>query len=198
MIERIHKMGVLAEKVRRFEKARHWYWELRDRVRYMRGIRKLCDAWYYIKCAVWHRYNRVHVKTLPPTWCDRCQLLPHAMFQVLDDFVKRECSPGIVDWNSDEPHRTARAKMDELLNWWHNVYLAFDPYKEIDRSRMSTDEERFVPIGGKDGKADFYEFHMNDYERDFYDEVNRKEAELEKELDVRMKELVELHRWFWT
>lgn len=48
------------------------------------------EPWYWLKCAVWHRYNVVRVRTLPPTWCDRDRLLLHAAFQVLTDFVERE------------------------------------------------------------------------------------------------------------
>lgn len=51
--------------------------------------RRLHDAWYWLKCRLWHRYNVV-VCQLPPTWCDRDYLLLYAAFQILEDFVKRE------------------------------------------------------------------------------------------------------------
>lgn len=48
------------------------------------------EPWCWLKCAVWHRYNVVRVRSLPPTWCDRDRLLLHAAFQVLVDFVEKE------------------------------------------------------------------------------------------------------------
>lgn len=48
------------------------------------------DPWYWLKCSVWHRYNVVRCRSLPPTWCYRDRLLLHVSFQVLTDFVERE------------------------------------------------------------------------------------------------------------
>lgn len=55
-----------------------------------RTIRRLNDGWYWLKCAVWHRYNVIHIRTLGPTFCDRDDVLLHAAFQILTDFVDRE------------------------------------------------------------------------------------------------------------
>lgn len=46
--------------------------------------------WYWLKCRLWHRYNVVHIHSLPPTWNDRDQVMLHAAFQVLVDFVQKE------------------------------------------------------------------------------------------------------------
>lgn len=177
----------------------YWKWyDFKDRVRHAPGIRQLCDAWYYLKCALWHKYNRVHVKTLPPTWCDRCTLLPHAMFQILRDFVDRECSPGIVDWDSDDDHRKARAKMNELLNWWDNTYLKFDCCEGYDISKCMPEEERNTPIKDENGKIVAYEWNSNDYEKQFFDEANRKEEAMRQELTCKLKELIDLRDYLWT
>jgi hypothetical protein len=39
---------------------------------------------------LWHRYNVIVCRALPPTWCDRDYLLVYAAFQILEDFVERE------------------------------------------------------------------------------------------------------------
>jgi len=60
---------------------RHWFRNL---------LRRLHDAWYWLRCRLWHRYNVVICRALPPTWCDRDYLLLFAAFQLLEDFVKQE------------------------------------------------------------------------------------------------------------
>lgn len=45
---------------------------------------------YWLKCAVWYRYNVVKCRRLPPTWCDRDALMLHVAFQLLTDFIERE------------------------------------------------------------------------------------------------------------
>jgi len=61
---------------------------------FSRRLRHFCfrlhDAWYWLKCRLWHRYNVVVCRALPPTWCDRDYLLLYAAFQILEDFVQQE------------------------------------------------------------------------------------------------------------
>ena len=60
-------------------------------------LKKLSHLWYrtkyvyyYYKCYFFHPYNKLHIKTLPPTWQDRDVVLLHAAFQCLVDFVEGE------------------------------------------------------------------------------------------------------------
>ncbi len=66
----------------------------RTRVKLRRKIQAICrwwhDSWYWIKCRLWHRYNVVVCRPLPPTWCDRDYLLLFAAFQILENFIQQE------------------------------------------------------------------------------------------------------------
>jgi hypothetical protein len=53
-------------------------------------FRRLHDAWYWLKCRLWHRYNVVYVRCLPPTWHDRDYLILYAAFTLLEEFVEKE------------------------------------------------------------------------------------------------------------
>lgn len=44
------------------------------------------------------------IHTLEKGWCDRDQIMLHAAFQLLVDFVERENPDQIVDWNSEPEH----------------------------------------------------------------------------------------------
>lgn len=112
-----------------FHRIQYAYHEIKFSIRHLPVIRKIFDTWYYTKCALWHKYNRVHVKSLSPTWHDRDTLLEHAMFQILSDFITKERCDEQVNWDGTPEHRKARDKMTELLNWWNNTYLKFDPYE---------------------------------------------------------------------
>jgi len=46
------------------------------------------------------------IETLDKGWCDRDQVLLHAAFQILVDFIEKE-DPENIDWNSNELHRRA-------------------------------------------------------------------------------------------
>ena len=36
---------------------------------------RIHDSWYYLKCLLFHRYNVIKVRSLPPTWVDRDELM---------------------------------------------------------------------------------------------------------------------------
>jgi hypothetical protein len=110
----------------------------RRRYRLRRLIRRLHDAWYWLTCWLWHPYNVVVCRDLPPTWCDRDYLLLYAAFTILEEFVEREeghfHEPDVFalynDYNGDDPDEKADVEayarkmaadwktIHELYDWW--------------------------------------------------------------------------------
>ncbi|HEX3034348.1 MAG TPA: hypothetical protein VHT73_04330 [Thermodesulfobacteriota bacterium] len=58
------------------------------------------------------------IQTLDKGWHDKDEVLLHAAFQLLVDFVEKERPDKIVDWTSDELHRRARKEIKSLYKWW--------------------------------------------------------------------------------
>ena len=94
-----------------------------------RLLYRLHEGWYWLKCRLWHRYNVVVCRALPPTWQDRDYLLLYAAFQLLEDFVKKEqpwewagdvYAVYIVDCDEEMARdREATWKtVHELYDWW--------------------------------------------------------------------------------
>jgi len=76
------RMYALVEKRKHFP--HNFFWWLR------KCKIKIADGYYYCKCRIFHPYNVVKVKTLPPTWVDRDLLLLHASFAIFCDVVEKE------------------------------------------------------------------------------------------------------------
>jgi len=148
-------------------------------------IRNFNKAWYYLRCWVWHRYNRVHIKTLSPTWIDRDTVLVHAMFQVLSDFIERE-KPQEVLVTEGGMHDDEWKEIFRLYNWWKNVALKFDSMHDYD-----TIEHKPLTF------ENMNESHTEE-EQQWWNEVRRREQEFEVELLANMKRLCELRGMLWT
>ena len=87
------------------------------------------QIWYRFKCWAWYRYTTVKPRYLPHTWTDRDDVLPHVMFEVLSQFIERECTPECIDWEAsghmitvDGVEKNVRQEMQELYDWWHQEY----------------------------------------------------------------------------
>jgi hypothetical protein len=60
----------------------------------------------------------VHIRTLKSGWCDRDEILLHAAFQILADYMEKEKPGRIIDWSHDAPHRKAWREINDLYLWW--------------------------------------------------------------------------------
>lgn len=59
----------------------------------------------------------LRVQTLSKGWHDRNEILLHAAFQILIDFVEQERPDKIVDWNHDVTHRRVWKEITSLYRW---------------------------------------------------------------------------------
>ena len=62
--------------------------------------------------------KRLKITTLDKGWHDKDEVLLHAAFQLLADFVEGERPEKIVDWDFDEQHKVAWAEITSLYKWW--------------------------------------------------------------------------------
>lgn len=79
--------------------------------------RRIRDGSYWLTCWAWHRFNVIRISTLGPTWHDRDDVLLHAAFQILTDFVDLEHP---FD-HFDVANSHNRAEWEEILRlyaWW--------------------------------------------------------------------------------
>lgn len=123
------------------------------------------QLWYQFKCWVWHRYSTVKPRHLGHTWVDRSELMPHTIFEILSDFIEKECGDDChVQWYADEsdtetgwtPHTVevageqvnVRDEMQDLYDWWHKDYLINIEHihDEWHKHREKHVKDVFVPV----------------------------------------------------
>lgn len=161
-----------------WNKIRYKYWKV---VPY--NYRPL-TLWYRLKCRLCHRYNVVYVKTLPSTWCDRDDLLLHATFQILVDFIENEHEIKSI-WYEDK-YCTSRAsdwiELYGLYSWWKYDYPNPLHEKTLDKA---------VALDQKTGKNsdEYYQI------LDLYGE---QEEAFEKLTTEKLQKLMELRGYLWT
>ncbi len=62
--------------------------------------------------------HTLKIQTLTKGWHDRDEILLHAAFQILVDFVEQEKPNQIVDYNYDAEHRRRWKEITSLYRWW--------------------------------------------------------------------------------
>ena len=63
--------------------------------------------------------NLLKIETLESGWTDKDQVMLHACFQLLSDYLTKE-NQAIVDWTQNEAFEEAKREMDMLAAWWHH------------------------------------------------------------------------------
>jgi len=170
---------------------------------------------YRLKSYFWSKFWKVNPKHIPKDgWVDRCALLPHYMFQILIDFLDKECNPGHVEWYGEDPHTVevngiktnVMDEMKELRRWWEEEYLPY--YHDDDKSPvviawnkvhdcrlpeeyLETEDPRWVEM----------KFNYSIPEEEAKALIKNAadiEYKFEEEIKNRMHRLVNIYRYMWT
>lgn len=88
------------------------------------------------------------IKTLYKGWNDKDEILLHAAFQLLMDFVEREKPAKRIDWNATSEHRKAWKEIMLLYRWWKRERPARKSV--LDRKNVKRPVYRTGKIPGKD------------------------------------------------
>lgn len=189
-----------------------------DRVPYDQRPHQL---WYRFKCWAWHRYTTIKPRYLDHTWVDRTAVLPHVMFEVLSQFIEKECcEPELVDWEASGHmvtvkgvKRNVRVEMQLLYDWWHQVYnkeyqevhdiLWKEIYAHPSTRDMIPVNEDHEEVPEDEAKWFLWEPEFPTPEdKEIHDKclhaVNNLERMQEEELIVMMHRLVNLMPYLWT
>ena len=92
------------------------------------------------------RYLKIH--TLEKGWFDKDEVLLHAAFQILIDFVEQEKPDKIVDWNTDKLHRKAWKEIKSLHSWWRKERSA--QKSPLDDKKIKHPPLKFEKVAGSD------------------------------------------------
>jgi len=187
------------------------------------SLKKLCrpwwhphNLWYKFKCWAWKRYSTIKPRYLDHTWCDRTELLPHMMFEILSQFIENECSPGHVEWYGEYGHKItvdgeekyARDEMQEIYDWWNTTVQKEYPAKWDEwheRMRKHEPNELFVDYCDDDGVLEYCEYNPQfdtPEQKEAYKEVCQECDKLEKEIadkyNEMMHRLINIRHYMWT
>jgi hypothetical protein len=141
------------------------------------------------------KYLKIH--TLDKGWHDKDNVLLHAAFQLLADFVEQEKPDKIVDWSFDEPHWQAWKEITSLYKWWKEIRPA--RRSPLDDKKLKSPPLKFRKIPGSElGKI--VELDRKKYA--VYYRALKEDARLEQkwfEEDQRnLHRLVEVRPFLWT
>jgi hypothetical protein len=168
---------------------------------------------YKFKCWAWKRYSTVKPRTLPHTWCDRCQLLPHMMFEILSQFIEKECSPGHVEWYGEYGHKITvdgkekyvRDEMQDLYDWWHLQYLKRYPelenklWEDVRAHADAHKQSDFREEGGMCYWDPQYDTPENaERGKELLMRLHWLGAAAENALNRRLERLLKIRRYMWT
>jgi hypothetical protein len=160
----------------------------------------LADRWWKLKGFLWGRHSTVRARYLPHTWVDRCELLPHLMFEVLSNFMEQEdpfADSEDSDWRLD--------RCRELYWWWHNEYIP--AWKDSFWSEMAKYEGpkvlwEEITDGAAKGYLTMKSVYKDDAHKAEYEAALQRtfkfEKEMKEELERNCKRLIEVMGHLWT
>ena len=136
------------------------------------------------------------IHTLKKGWHDKDEILLHAPFQLLVDFIEEE-HPKRIDWNAEKMHRQAWREIKSLYKWWKKTRPA--RRSPLDDKKLLKPALRFKKIPG----SEFSQLVQPDRKKyAAYYRAMKKDGRLEKqwyEEDQRnLHRLIEVRGFLWT
>ena len=173
------------------------------------------QIWYRLKCFVWHRYTTVKPRYLYHTWCDRAEIMPHMMFEILAQFIEDECSPGHVTWYGEDGHKITingqekyvLDEMKDLVAWWDTVWNGeWEEVNEIlwaeahkhDPTSEWTECSEEEESGMSYWDPQFQETEDGELWHKCVRSVSKLERIMYKARDERLHRMIPLMRYMWT
>ena len=86
--------------------------------------RIVVDKWYWgfkYRFIPKHQYHIIKPKTLKPDYHNQYDLILHASFHVLIEFVEYEEEFGMVDWRATPEHSEFWDEAHRLVYWWKHI-----------------------------------------------------------------------------
>lgn len=141
------------------------------------------------------RYLKIH--TLGKGWCDKDEILLHATFQLLVDFVEQEKPDQIIDWNSDDLHKKAWKEIKSLYKWWKNTRP--NRKSPLNDKKIKHPSLKFEKVPGKD-LSKMIEPDKKKYSK-YYQALKKTqklEQKWEEEDQNNLHRLIDIRKFLWT
>ena len=149
-------------------------------------------------CAsVRHNMKYLKIHTLEKGWQDRDEIILHAVFQILVDFVEQEKPDEIVDWNVDDTYKRSWREICELYKWWKTKRPARK--SPLDDKRLKVPPIKFEDIPGTDHKK-MVEPDKKKYAA-YYKALKKhwqQEKEWHEQDQQNLHRLIEIRPYLWT
>ncbi len=93
------------------------------------------------------RANVLKIESLPNSWRDKDDVLLHACFQILKNFVEEEKQMvEIIDWNFSEETKIAKIEIDFLYNWWKGRALIDNDLDILNEEIYNEDNQMLIRL----------------------------------------------------
>jgi hypothetical protein len=138
--------------------------------------------------------------------------MPNMMFEMLCQFIEKECSPGNIEWYGEGGHKFTVNKvekyvmdeMKELVEWWHKVWNK--EYQEVSdmlwaEAGLHSPTREFVDVPGTTYIEWLPEFETEEDETIYNNcvmAVNKLERNMHKALEDRLHRIIPLIPYMWT
>ena len=132
--------------------------------------------------------KKLKIKTLPRSFVDRTEMLLHATFQCLVDYIEQEDPGETIDWSATPEHAAAWREIMDLYMWWTKTRPSRkDPIDNIDDSLVPPIGKMFCQEKG----------YYPEYKK-ILAESNRMEEKWDEEDQKNLHRLVEIRGHLWT
>jgi hypothetical protein len=135
-------------------------------------------------------------KKIPNHWCDKVELIPICLFEMLVHFVEKEMDNVCWDWQSEVGEGYVSQEYADNYKERQENILQIYKWIKTDRPAMEKENQRLVNLSfPEDGNLSF---SLTKEEKEFLLAAHTIEIEIDKKDQEMLHKIIDVRQYLWT
>ena len=150
-------------------------------------------AWFTV-------HSNIIILDIPPTWCDKDELIRLSVFKLLVNFVEKEKPNEHVEWSSDEGHKNAQKIFMGSYYWIKTLRPQLEEISDYNLSEWGRLKGNWKWNELPNGNSEFLGFQNEETEESKAHNSAHKALEqiIEETDDKVLVDIIKIRSYLWT
>lgn len=151
----------------------------------------------WISELIWPRQKWL-TKKIPRHWCDKVELIPICLYEMIVDFVEKEMDNVGWDWKEEVEAGYCTQKQADRVKQTEETILEIYRWIKVKKPMMQIAEERYLNLAFEDTELDSLSFELTEEQNNYLEKSRELEKEIEEEDQKMLHKIIEVRPYLWT
>lgn len=151
----------------------------------------------WISELIWPRQKWL-TKKIPRHWCDKVELIPICLYEMIVDFVEKEMDN--VGWDLTEEVEAGHCTQEQADRVKQTKETILEIYRwiKVRKPMMQMSENLYLNLAFEDTELDSLSFELTEEQNNYLEKSRKLEKEINEEDQKMLHKIIEVRPYLWT